>query len=59
MVAVFVGVVLYNVAVGMLSGGDATISVRLQHHARNYPIIAGLAFGILSHIFWPVRGIKE
>lgn len=54
-----VALVLYNVVIGVLGGGPATISARMQHHGYRYPIIVGLAFGLLCHFWWPVFGPRE
>lgn len=57
--AAVVVLVLYNVAAGVMGGGEATISARMQHHGSRFPIIVGLAFGVLCHWWWPVFGIKD
>lgn len=48
--------VLFNVYQRMFNGIDATISVVLNDAAHDVPAIAGLAFAVVAHIFWPVRG---
>jgi hypothetical protein len=50
---------IYNVAAGMLGGGDATISARLQHHMAQYPVIPMVIGMLAAHWCWPVRGIRE
>lgn len=54
-----VALVLYNVVIGVLGGGPATISARMQHHGYRYPIIVGLALALCSHWWWPVFGSRE
>src|SRR5262245_13731899 len=58
-IGVTVAPILYDVTVGVLSGGGAPISVRLQHHAARFPIITGVIFGLVCHWFWPVRGLPH
>ena len=51
---VVVLLIIYNVVAGVLGGGEATISARMQHHGYRFPIIAGAVFGVACHWFWPV-----
>jgi hypothetical protein len=54
-----VSLLLYNVVAGVMGGGTATISARLQHHAVRYPVIP-FAIGMLAgHWVWPVFGVRE
>jgi hypothetical protein len=53
-----VALVIYNIAVGLLSGGDATISVRLQYHAARFPALPFIVGALCGHWFWAVRGIR-
>ncbi len=54
-VGVVVVCVVFNLIMRLWFGSQATISVVLQDDSRQFPIIAGAAFGVLCHIFWPVR----
>ncbi len=49
-----IGLVGYNIFVGLRFGPEATISVQMYELSRQFPIIP-LAFGVvIGHIWWPL-----
>jgi hypothetical protein len=54
-----VALILYNVVAGVMGGGSATISARMQFHGYRFPILVGAAFGLLCHWWWPVFGPRQ
>lgn len=59
MLGAVTALLLYNVLAGVMGGGEATISARMQHLATRYPVIP-LAVGMLvAHWFWPVFGVRD
>ena len=54
-VAVFLVCVAFDVWVIHRYDKSASISVVLHEWACDAPIVAGIAFGVLFHIFWPHR----
>ena len=54
LMAVFAGLGVYDVVVGILYGREATISMVLRDLSHRHPIIP-FAFGMLAgHIFWGI-----
>ena len=49
-----VALILYNVVAGVMGGGPATISARMQHYGYRAPMIVGVWFGLGCHWWWQV-----